>query len=47
MKPNKKELEELRIFIEVNKKQAEEASRSFDEASKRFDETMKRIRAAL
>lgn len=47
MRLNKKELEELRIFLEVNKRQAEEASRRFDEASKRFDETMKKIRAAL
>lgn len=47
MKISKKKLEEFRIFLEINKREAEEASRRFDQASKRFDETMRRIRAAL
>ncbi len=47
MKISKKELEEFKIFLEGNKRQADEASRRFDQASKRFDETMKRIRAVF
>jgi len=43
----KKDLEELRLFLEQNKKQAYEAIKGFEEHSKRFDEAMKKLRAAL
>ena len=43
----RKDLEELRLFLEQNKKQAYEAIRGFEEHSKKFDQKIKEIFAML
>ncbi len=43
----KKELEELRVFLEQNKKQAYEAIKGFEEHSKKFDQKIREIFAML